>query len=151
MKYVIDKQIEKVKLVNYNVNMNGLNGKPINEVPDLNIKANKVVLVDNDLADTFIKKRINRKLDKIINFMLRILNDEGTTEDDSGMVLDEINRLKGIIINKYRKFMLDSEYKSMLTKLILIEEEFKNSYSEKVLNNFIDNYYEEDLSSGRGR
>ena len=151
MKYVIDKQIEKVKLVNYNVNMNGLNVKPINEVPDLNIKANKVVLVDNDLADTFIKKRINRKLDKIINFMLRILNDEGTTEDDSGMVLDEINRLKGIIINKYRKFMLDSEYKSMLTKLILIEEEFKKSYSEKVLNNFIDNYYEEELSSGRGR
>ena len=151
MKYVIEKQIEKVSLANYNVNMNGLNVKPINEVPNLNIKANKVILVDPDLTDTFIKKRINKKLDKIINFMLRILNDEGTTEDDSGMVLDEINRLKGIILNKYKKYMLDSEYKSMLTKLILIEEEFKKSYSEKVLNNFIDNYYEEELSTGRGR
>ena len=151
MKYVIDKQTEKIRLANYNVSLDGLNVKPINEVPDLNIKANKVVLVDQDLTETFIKKRIDRKLDKIIKFMLRILNEEGTTEDDSGMVLDEINRLKGIIINKYRKYMLDSEYKAILTKLILIEEEYKKSYSEKVVNNFIGNYYEEELSSGKSR
>ena len=40
-------------------------------------------------------------MDKIITFMLRILNDDGTSEDDTGMVLDELNKLKGIIINKY--------------------------------------------------
>ena len=151
MKYVIEKETNAMKLVNYNVNMIGLNVEPKNEVPDLNIKAKKVVLVDSNLTESYIKQRINRKLDKIINFMLRILNDEGTTEDDSGMVLDEINRLKGIIINKYRKYMLDSEYKSILTKLILIEEEFKKSYSEKMYNNFIDSYYEEDLNVERGR
>ena len=32
--------------------------------------------------------------------MIRILNDDNTSEDDTGMVLDEVNKLKGIVINK---------------------------------------------------
>ena len=151
MKYVIEKNNEKQRLMYYAVNMVGLNVTPKNEVPGLNIKAKKVVLIDSDLRDSYIKQRIDRKIDKIIKFMLRILNDDETTEDDTGMVLDEINRLKGIIINKYREYMLDSDYKSILTKLILIEEEFKKSYNNKMFRNYIsNNYYEEELGS-RGR
>ena len=152
MKYIIDNNNENTKFVYYNVNMTGLDITPKNEVSGFNIKAKKVILVDSALQDSFIKTRINRKLDKIIKFMLRILNDDETTDDDTGMVLDEINRLKGIIINKYRKYMVESEYKSILTKLILIEEEFKKSYNQKMYESFLNNnYYEEELSSGRGR
>ena len=152
MKYVVEKNNEDVKLMYYNVNITGLNISPKNESSSVSIKAKEVVLVDSNLQDAFIKERINRKIDKIIKFMLRILNDEGTTEDDTGMVLDEINRLKGIIINKYRKFMVESEYKSILTKLILIEEEFKKSYNQKMYQSYLNNnYYEEELSSIRGR
>ncbi len=152
MKYIVEKNNEDVKLMYYNVNITGLNISPKNESSSVSIKAKEVVLVDSNLQDAFIKERINRKIDKIIKFMLRILNDEGTTEDDTGMVLDEINRLKGIIINKYRKFMVESEYKSILTKLILIEEEFKKSYNQKMYQSYLNNnYYEEELSSIRGR
>ncbi len=152
MKYIIEKNNEDVKLMYYNVNITGLNISPKNESNSVSIKAKEVTIVDANLQDAFIKERINRKIDKIIKFMIRILNDEGTTEDDTGMVLDEINRLKGIIINKYRKFMVESEYKSILTKLILIEEEFKKSYNQKMYESFLNNnYYEEELSSGRGR
>ena len=152
MKYVIDKNNNKMKLMYYNVKVNGLNVNPVNNVEDLYIKANKVVFVDQDLTDSYIKQRINRKIDKIIKFMLRILNDEGTTEDDTGMVLDEINRLKGIVINKYREYMVESEYKALLTKLILIEEEFKKSYNEKIYMGYINrDFYEEEIKSGRGR
>ena len=100
MKYLIDKNNDDMRLMYYSVNMVGLNVNPINEVPGLKIKAKKVILIDDELQKNYIKKRINRKIDKIIKFMLRILNDEGTTDEDTGMVLDEINRLKGIIINK---------------------------------------------------
>ena len=125
------------------------------EAPELLEKVEegqKVVLVDPILQDSFINKRINKKIDKIIKFMIRILNDEGTTDEDTGMVLDEINRLKGIIINKYREFMKESEYKSILTKLILIEEEFKKSYNQKMYSTYLDdNIYEEEITSFRGR
>ena len=84
--------------------------------------------------------------------MLRILNDEGTTDEDSGMVLDELNRLKGIVIKKYREYMIESEYKALLTKLFLIEEEFKKNYNQKMYMSFMNNnYYVEESLGGRGR
>ena len=151
MKYTIDKDNNDKKLAYYNVNIKGLEVSPINEVEDQKIIVGKVVLIDENLQTSFIKKRIDKKLDKIIKFMLRILNDDESDEEDSGIVLDEINRLKGIVINKYRKYMTEQEYKALLAKLILIEEEFKKSYNEKMFMTFNSNIYEEEMSSFRGR
>ena len=84
--------------------------------------------------------------------MLRILNDEDTTEGDVGMVLDEINKLKGIVIKKYKEYMKVSEYKALLTKLIIIEEEFKKNYNQKLYINYMNgSIYEEKISEGRSR
>lgn len=150
MKYKIDRNSEDFKLIYYNVKMVGLDVTPKNGSSTVSIKASKVLLVDPSLRDSYIKQRINRKIDRVIKFMLRILNDDGTTDDDTGMVIDEINKLKGIIINKYKEFMKESEYKAMLTKLILIEEEFKKSYNQKIFMSNYMPYYEEEIN-GRSR
>lgn len=152
MKYVIEKNGKDMKLVYYSVNVVGLNVEPKNGVPGLTIKAKKVILVDPELRDAYIKQRINKKIDRVIKFMLRILNDEDTTEGDVGMVLDEINKLKGIVIKKYREYMKVSEYKALLTKLIIIEEEFKKNYNQKLYMNYMNgSIYEEKISEGRSR
>ena len=152
MKYVIEKNGKDMKLVYYSVNMVGLGVEPKNGVPGLTIKAKRVVLVDPELRDAYIKQRINKKIDRVIKFMLRILNDEDTTEGDVGMVLDEINKLKGIVIKKYREYMKVSEYKALLTKLIIIEEEFKKNYNQKLYMNYMNgSIYEEKISEGRSR
>ena len=152
MKYVIEKNGKDMKLVYYSVNMVGLGVEPKNGVPGLTIKAKKVVLVDSKLRDAYIKQRINKKIDKVIKFMLRILNDEDTTEGDVGMVLDEINKLKGIVIKKYKEYMKVSEYKALLTKLIIIEEEFKKNYNQKLYMNYMNgSIYEEKISEGGSR
>lgn len=152
MKYVIEKNGKDMKLVYYSVNLVGLGVEPKNGVPGLTIKAKRVVLVDPELRDAYIKQRINKKIDKVIKFMLRILNDEDTTEGDVGMVLDEINKLKGIVIKKYKEYMKVSEYKALLTKLIIIEEEFKKNYNQKLYMNYMNgSIYEEKISEGRSR
>ena len=152
MKYVIEKNGKDMKLVYYSVNMVGLGVEPKNGVPGLTIKAKKVVLVDQKLRDAYIKQRINKKIDKVIKFMVRMLNDEDTTEGDVGMVLDEINKLKGIVIKKYKEYMKVSEYKALLTKLIIIEEEFKKNYNQKLYMNYMNgSIYEEKISEGRSR
>lgn len=153
MKYVIDKKrVKEEKLMYYNVKMNGLIVSPKNAVAGLTIKAKKITLIDSFLIEEYIKGRINRKIDKIVKFMLRILNDEDTTEDDSGLVIDEVNKLKGIIINKYKEYLTDTEYKALLTKLILLEEEFQKNYNQKIYINYLNNiYYEEIDTKERGR
>lgn len=152
MRYVIEHKGEEKKLTYHNVKIVGLSVTPKNNVKDLTIKADKIILIDPNLCETYIRRRINKKIDKVIKFMIKILNDEDTTDGDAGLVLDEVNKLKGIIINKYKEYMLESEYKTLLTKLILIEEEFKRNYNNKLYNTYGNNkYYEEEFSEGRSR
>ena len=99
-----------------------------------------------------LKRMEISKEEGYIKFMLRILSDEDTGEDDSGLVIDEVNKLKGIIINKYKEYLTESEYKALLTKLILLEEEFQKNYNQKMYMNYVSNiYYEETDTKGRGR
>ena len=151
MKYTVIRKQDDQKLTYFKVKMEGLDVNPINRVPGLNIKAKKVVLIDENLKTEYIRQRVTRKMDKIIKFMLRILNDDDTTDDDTGLVLDEISRLKGIVINKYRDYLPMLEYKSLLTKLIIIEEEFKKNYNQKIYNSYMNNYYVEEVTNSRGR
>ena len=150
-KYIIDKDNPNEKLLYYNVNVVGLSVTPNKSVPGYNVIAKKLTLVDPELREAYIKQKINKKIDKVIKFMIKILNDEDTSDEDAGIVLDEINKLKGIIINKYKEYMIESEYKSLLTKLILIEEEFKKNYNQKTYLNYMTNSVYEETIQGRGR
>mgnify|MGYP006976105650 FL=1 len=150
-KYIIDKDNPNEKLLYYNVNVVGLSVTPNKSVPGYNVVAKKLTLVDPELREAYIKQKINKKIDKVIKFMIKILNDEDTSDEDAGIVLDEINKLKGIIINKYKEYMLESEYKALLTKLILIEEEFKKNYNQKTYLNYMTNSVYEEVIQGRGR
>lgn len=150
-KYIIDKDNPNEKLLYYNVNVVGLSVTPNKSVPGYKITAKKLTLVDPDLREAYIKQKINKKIDRVIKFMIKILNDEDTSDEDAGIVLDEINKLKGIIINKYKEYMIESEYKSLLTKLILIEEEFKKNYNQKTYLNYMTNSVYEEAIQGRGR
>ena len=152
MKYVVAKS-PNLKLNYYKVKINGLDIVPKNRVSGLTIKAKKVVIADSELSVKFIKKRINKKIDKVLSFMVSILNgEEGTTDSDAALVLDEIERLKSIILNKYKEFLKEEEYKSLLTKLIIIENEFKRNYNQRMLisSYYDDVYYEEEIR-GRGK
>ena len=152
MKYVIDKNNVNLKLVNYNVKISGMRVKPINNVKGLTIKAGKIVLVDSKLRDSYINQVIDKRLDKIIKFSLNILSDEDASEEDGGIVLDELNRLQGVIMNKYKEYMIEEDYKNKLSRLMIVEEEFKRNYNQKIYMNYLSGYaYQDSMSSGRGR
>lgn len=152
MKYVLDRKNDNLKLANYNVTIKGMKVKPINKVTDLTIKAENVTLVDNDLINSYINQVIDKKTDKIVKFIMQILSDDTSGNEDSGIALDELNRLKGIIMNKYREYMIETDYKTALSKIFIIEEEFKRNYNQKIYMNYLSGYsYQEGYTSGRGR
>ena len=151
MKYVIDRESNNSKLMYYNVKMTGLNVKPKNGITNAVIKSKNVILIDPDLRLSFIKQRVNKKMDKIIDFMLHILNDENSSDSDTGLVLDEINKLKGIIVNKYREYLTETEYKTFLTKIFMLQDEFEKNYNSKIYKSYLNNYYIQQVTGGRGR
>ena len=141
MKYVIDRESNNYKLMYYNVKINVLNVKPKNGIVNATIKSKNIILIDPDLRLSFIKQRVNKKMDQIIDFMLHILNDENTGESDTGLVMDEINKLKGIIVNKYREYITETEYKTFLTKIFMLQDEFAKNYNSKIYRSYLNNYY----------
>ena len=152
MKYIIDKNNENLKLVKYNVKINGMKVKPINNVKGLTIKANKVTLVDFNLRNSYINQVIDKKLDKIVKYSINILSDDNSSDEDGGIVLDELNRLQGVIIKKYREYMIEEEYKNRLSKIFIIGEEFKRNFNQKLYMNYLSGFsYQDSMSSGRGR
>lgn len=150
MKYVINRKNENLKLANYNVTIQGMKVKPVNKVADLTIKAKNVTLVDKELISSYINQVIGKKTDKIVKFIMQILNDETSSDEDSGIALDELNRLKGVIMKKYREYMILDDYKNALSKIFIIEEEFKRNYNQKIYMNYLSGFHQE-YSSGRGR
>ena len=75
-KYIIDKDNPNEKLLYYNVDVVGLSVTPNKSVPGYKITAKKLTLVDPDLREGYIKQKINKKIDRVIKFMIKILNDD---------------------------------------------------------------------------
>lgn len=154
MTYKIENNTDDMKLNYYSVDINGLNVTPSGTTAD-SMKITKITIADKELSNNYAKHRINKKIDKIIELMLKILENEGTSDEDAGMVLDEISRLKGIIYNKYKEHMKIDEYKALLSKLIILEEQFKKDYNQKIflshMANAIMSQNQEEITEGRSR
>lgn len=146
MKYILDNKSDKIK----SVNENKLEGLQVDTKNTNLLNATKILIVDSELKDAYIKKRVNKKIMALLAKMQYILDNEEDGNNNAALVLGEIDRLKSIMINKYREHLKVEEFEYLLKKLMIIEEEFKIKYNRKQI------YREmlmEDLDEmiGRGR
>ena len=146
MKYILDNKSDKIK----SVNENKLEALEVDTKNSNLLNATKILIVDSELKDAYIKKRVNKKILAILAQMQYILDNEEDSNNNAALVLGEIDRLKSIMINKYREHLKAEEFSYLLKKLMIIEEEFKVKYNRKQI------YREmlmEDLDEmiGRGR
>ncbi len=146
MKYILDNRSDSIK----SVEEGELNALEIKAKKENIVGAKKVLLVDETLKDVYIKNKVNKKLADIIAKMQLILESDDTGEGTIDIVLDEIERLKGIIINKYRFHLTNEEFKETLKRVMLTEEEFRNKYNAiQIYKEMLMENYDEDLGKGR--
>ena len=86
------------------------------------ISVNEVVVINPSLIEKLIDKKCSRTFSKIIRMMSFVSDDE---DDDSGymLILNEIERFKNLIVNKYKSYMDEKEYNILLKKLELLKQE----------------------------
>lgn len=146
MKYILDNRSDSIK----SVEEGELNALEIKAKKENIVGAKKVLLVDETLKDVYIKNKVNKKLADIIAKMQLILESDDTGEGTIDIVLDEIERLKGIIVNKYRFHLTNEEFKETLKRVMLTEEEFRNKYNAiQIYKEMLMENYDEDLGKGR--
>lgn len=110
------------------------------------INVQKVVIINPTLANKVAKKKIDLKFRKLVT----LLNVIFETDDETGSAyhqgLDEVNRLRMELINKYKKYLQESEFDTMEKKLGILEHELK------VRLYYLEQQYEkENIKEGKAR
>ncbi len=118
-------------------------------------KKGKVTLVSDELKNKYAIKMINKKLKTCYKKIFNFLTSEDDSESGIKACLGEIEKLKSCILNKYKEFLKDKEYKEFLAKTVITENEFKNKYHEReYFSKMLDTLYksyEEDEIKGKSR
>ena len=111
------------------------------------INVNKVVIINPTLASKVAKKKIDIKFRKLVGLLNIIFESDDETGDALKKGLDEVEKLKSELYNKYKKHLEESEFDTMEKKIGLLEHELKIRlfYINKELE------YQQQLEETKGR
>lgn len=119
-----DDKTKELIVLDYN-KLNGYQFKPKNSSEYIGLNVNKMVVIKPSFVEKVLKKKVKRKLDLYLQFIVNILDDEDTDPTNLRIVLDDVERYRRTIINKYRLY-LDEKYINLLLKKIdLLSHEIK--------------------------
>jgi hypothetical protein len=124
-KYVFVKNKE-VLSSDYNLkDMDGFNFKPKNNVKYDGIKVERATIVNPIFVEAILTRKNNAQLEKYLEYILMVLNDEDAGEDDVVIAMNEIERFRMMLINKHKKYLKDEYVEKMVKRIRILEEELK--------------------------
>jgi hypothetical protein len=152
MKYFL-KNSKKKNIITYKEPKNVLVIKP--RFRNNNFEVNKITIVDSELSRYYAKGLFNKKINKILKLVEIILDSENSDEGDTNKVFGELEKLKSILENEYKKFITIEEYKEFLTTIILAQKQLRDNYMQKLMiehyKNNIMMANNENIKQGRAR
>lgn len=89
------------------------------------ISVSEVTVVDKVMIDKILTIKFNKNFKKLVNIAMKVINDDDSTDDDVRIVLDEVELVREILLNKYQKFISHEKEQLFLKKLRLIENELR--------------------------
>ena len=91
------------------------------------LKIKEIIIVNPSLIDSLIKISFDKKYKKVLEFYLKTLSEEDDNGTDTNlmMALDELARLRNIIIRKYQKALSKKTLEKLLKKLKILENEIR--------------------------
>lgn len=115
-----NKLVDKTELIELDGFMMGSKNKTYkidgNEVKDIKV-------VDTKLATALVSKQVSKKYEKLINYLTELLVDDDDSGDTYREALNQIEKFRQEIKNKYRKYLKQKELEMMSKKLVILQKE----------------------------
>ena len=126
-KYVLcEKKIKKISVKLNNVSIDGYHIKPRNKMEYDGIVVKSMIIYDYYLIEVLLKKKIKKKLDSYLQFLISVLEDEDPDSGHLMFALNDLERYRRTVMNNYRIY-LDKKYlKILMDKMDLIEQELRS-------------------------
>ncbi len=125
--YVIMKNSSTVSCYLSESNVDGFHIKPQNNVEYDGVEVSRLTVVEPSLIENVLKRKITKKLDAYLKYLISVLNtdDDDTDPDDLNLVINDLQRYKQIIMNRYSKYLDPYYIRMLLSKVKLVEDELK--------------------------
>ena len=131
------KDIKEVKII-LNSNMDGYHIKPRNKIEYDGITVNSMLIISLDLIKILIKKKIKKKLDLYLQFLISVLDEEDTDPGHLMFALNDLDRYRRMVINNYQKYLEKKYLKILTNKFDLLEQELRSKIKYEVKDMFIE-------------
>lgn len=92
------------------------------------INVNEMIIINPTLIEKLIDKKCSRTFEKILAFITIIDSNDDDNDDTTtsfALVLDEIEKFKSLVINKYKEYMEQEKYKLVMKKIEILTKELK--------------------------
>ncbi len=146
-------------------NMAGFKVKPKNGKRYGGVEVNEMLIIKPDFIDLILKRKIGKKLEGYINYLIEVIDDDddGTDGAKLAQTLNDIDRYRTTINNTYRKYLDEKYLDILLRKLKMVEvklnekmqifyERMQRQIEEKIRQEQMNyNYSEEEKTSRRSR
>lgn len=114
------------------------------------IKVNEVKIVDKVMIEKILSMKFDRAFKQLVALALRVINDEDADDDTAMIVLDEVELVRQILLERYHKFISQEKEKLFLKKLRIIENEIRVKQI-KIKQKAVYLEQQEEKSRGKGR
>lgn len=121
--YLINKRHHDESILSMN-DVEGYVFKPKTK-SDSYIKVKEVKIVDPKMIDKILTMKFDKLFKQVVAMALTVINDDDATDDDAEIVLDEVELVREILLNRYQKFLNYEKEQLFLKKLRLIENEMR--------------------------
>lgn len=149
-RYILCKKKQEQELIylNYDVK-SGFKFKPKNKVDYNGVKVNEMVVINPSFIEKVLKRKIKRKLDSYLHFLIMLLDNEDTDPTNLRHALNDLEKYRRTVINKYRNY-LDKKYIDLLLKKMdVLERELKTKILLAVTKEPEEEEYEQERRRGR--
>ena len=114
------------------------------------IKVNEVTVVDRVMIDKILSMKFDKSFKQLVALALRVINDDNADDAEAEIVLDEVELVRQILLNRYQKFLSHEKEQLFLKKLRIIENEIRVKQVQ-IKQKAIYLEQQEEKTRGRGR
>ena len=133
--------VSEVKTKGKIIDMVNINGFPMGSENKIfkinNCKIRKIKIANRNLANPLASKKVMKQYNKLIEYLTEALIDEDDDGETCREALNQIEKFRLQIKNKYREFLKKKELEKMSKQLVLLQKELmkkeiqiRNSYLE---------------------
>ncbi len=110
-------EYEKIKGLNFNPKKNL-------KFEDM-INVNQMIIINPSFIEKIIDRKCKKKLESILKMLSIIFENDDESGEALDIALDELEKFKSIVRNKYAEYMDKKKYDLLIKKIEILESEIK--------------------------